>query len=104
MPTDEISIGVNLDFVACRATIKMGVGKCQALLSPDEARKFGEQLIGAAHEAEVQGFLLDWFTKQVGPLDAARGTAIAMQFRQYVAKNRKPEPPAGGEGKSDRLK
>ena len=104
MPTDEISIGVNLDFAACRANVKMGGGKCQALLSPDEARKFGEQLVGAAHEAEVQGFLLEWFAKQVGSLDAAQGTAIAMQFRQYVAKHRKPQPPAEGEGKSDRLK
>jgi hypothetical protein len=103
MPADEVFIGVNLDFAACRAVVRIGVGKCEALMSSDEARKFGEQLIGAAHEADIQGFLIDWFTKQVGPLDTAQGTAIAMQFRQYVAQQRKPKPPPSGEGQPGRL-
>ena len=91
MPNKEISIGVSLDFVACRASVRMGIDNMDVLLTPEEARTFGAKLMGASHEAEVQGFLLDLITKQVGPLDADQGTAIAMQFRQYCAKRRPPK-------------
>jgi hypothetical protein len=97
MPNKEISIGVNLDFAACRALVKMGIDNMDVLMTPEEARTFGAKLMGASHEAEVQGFLIDWITKQVGPLDTEQGTAIAMQFRQYCAKRHPPKPGPGGD-------
>ena len=42
--------------------------------------------------------------QEVGPLDTAQGTALAMQFRQYVAKHRKPQPPATDPGEGRRIK
>jgi hypothetical protein len=79
----------DLATAARRAQVRVRVGEGEALMRPGEARNFGQQLIGAATEAEIQGFLRDWFAKHVGPLDVRQGTALAMQFRQYVAGLRK---------------
>jgi hypothetical protein len=92
MPSAELAIDVIMNTAARRAEVRVRVGEGEALMRPEEARNFGQQLIGAATEAEIQGFLLDWFTKHVGPLDVQQGTALAAQCRQYVASLRKRGP------------
>ena len=88
MPPANLSIDVVMNFDARRCSIRVRVGEVEAVMSPDSARTFGQQLIAAATEAEIQGFLIDWFTRHVGPLDVEQGTALAMQFRQYLAQQR----------------
>ena len=98
MPTEEISIGVNLDFRACRALVKMGFGTCELLLTPDEARKFGEELIGAALEGEVQGFLLDWWS----PAGRAARCRTRYGHRHAVSPLRREAPQAAAPAAADR--
>lgn len=87
-PHAPIDVVMNFDARCCSILVRVGDG--EVMMSPDGTRTFGQQLIGAATEAEIQRLLIDWFTRHVGPLDVEQGTALAMQFRQYLAAQRHP--------------
>lgn len=54
-----------------------------------DAHEIGAKLMGSAVEAEIQGFLFDWITRHISPLDVNQASALAMQFREYLRNARK---------------
>ena len=94
-----IEIDVKFSVDSRRAWVALRVGPTWAELPVAQARHIGEMLVGAATEAETQGFLLEWFTRKFGALDQQQATALAMQFRQFLMEQRDkaqdgPGPPS----------
>jgi hypothetical protein len=54
-----------------------------------DAHEIGAKLTGSAIEVEIQGFLIDWITRHISPLDLNQASALAMQFREYLRNARK---------------
>jgi len=78
------NIDVSIDVEAKAPMVILTLGGTKFELPVRDAHEIGANLMGSAIEAEIQGFLLDWITRHVTPLDVSQASALAMQFREYL--------------------
>ena len=98
-----IKLSVQMNVPTRRPAVIFEFGQLTAPLSVETAHRLGQQLIDIAIEAEIRGFLLDWMTQHFGQFTVEQASALAMQFRQYLAQRRGagrgpagPRPEGGG--------
>jgi hypothetical protein len=101
MATEGIRIEIGVNVETRRPSVVIFIGRMRGELTVAQARKFGQQLISAATEAEMQGFLLDWMTEHFGQFNVQQASTLAVQFKQYLAEQRRrrlrPDDEAGGD-------
>lgn len=62
--------------------VQVLIGKTTMMVSTEEARTMGEQLITTAFAADADGFLVEWLNTKVGqPLEVC--AQILRDFRQW---------------------
>ena len=59
--------------------VALKVGEHETLMDPDKAREIGEMLYGAAAAAEMDAFLVRFFTERVG-LELGEAAALLREF------------------------